>query len=140
LTTGSRPSDADDQRQLHRANETPLGGGVWTQGTGETFNLNLSSNTVVPSSTADDSCAFYSGATWGNDQSSQCTISEAVGRNSGGEGVGVCVRHAAAARTYYRVVANHGATNNWTIGRFLAGRSRSSCSSRRRTRTATRCA
>lgn len=110
---------------FNRANETPLsGGGNWTNSTATGFTgFNLSGNLCVPSSpTTLDSSSFYSGATWGNNQSSSATLTV---NNTGGSGVGpgLCVRRVAAAatETEYRLATDHAATNNVQIIRFLAG-------------------
>lgn len=103
---------------FNRANETPLAGN-WTTVTSET-NSNLSSNTVVPSVLSNDSTVYRNDITPPNDQYSQAKIT--VNNNSGGGiGQGVAVRVATGARTYYRVVADHAASNNVELGAMVAG-------------------
>lgn len=101
-----------------RANETPLAGN-WATGSGSAA-FNLTSNAAVPSALGSDCAAIYTAATWGNDQSSAAKLT--VNSTGGtGEGPGLIVRHAAGARTCYRMCMNHAASNNGEMGRFLAG-------------------
>lgn len=103
-----------------RANETPLAGN-WTTITSETA-WNLSGNIAVPSSLAADCGVRYSGAAFQGDQSSSAKLS-VNGTGGGGAGVGLAVRVASGARTYYRFVLDHAATNNAELRRFVAGAS-----------------
>jgi hypothetical protein len=101
-----------------RANETPLAGN-WSTITGESA-FNLASNVATPSAPANDNGARYSGATWGNDQ--QITANLTVpGASGGGAGIGLNVRIAAAARTYYRFTLDHSSGVTWELSRFIAG-------------------
>jgi hypothetical protein len=105
-----------------RANETPLAGN-WATGTSDT-GINLTSNAAnIPDDSA-DRCSIYTGSTFGNDQSSSAKLTSA-GSAGSGQGSGLCVRHAAAAKTYYRMVADTAASNNVNISRFVAAASTS---------------
>jgi hypothetical protein len=107
---------------FNRANEAPLAGN-WTVGTGSgEAAFNLTGNVIVPFTTGSDASAWYSGATWGNDQSSKAKLT-VTGTVGSGPGVGLLLRHVATAstKTYYRFVADHAASNNCAITRFLAG-------------------
>jgi hypothetical protein len=104
---------------FNRANETPLASG-WTTGTSDVA-FNLTGNVAVPSdASVNDDCSIYTGATWGNDQSSKAKLT-CTGTAGGSAGVGLCLRHAAAAKTYYRFALDHAASNNMCIDRFVAG-------------------
>lgn len=109
-----------------RANENPLAGN-WTVGTGSgetAFNLN--GNIVVPNNLVSDASAWWSGATWGNDQSSQAKLT-VNGTAGSGAGVGLTLRHIATAstKTFYRFVVDHAASNNVNISRQITGSSTS---------------
>lgn len=101
---------------FNRANETPLAGNWTTTG----IAMNLTGNVAVPSATGSDCGARYSGATWGNDQSSSAKLAT-TDTAGGGVGPGLLVRWSAAATTGYRLVATHAATNNIELSRFIAG-------------------
>lgn len=101
-----------------RANQAPLASG-WTTGTTDGA-FNLTGNVAVPAAIGSDSSSFYSGATWSADHSSQGRLT-CTGTAGGTSGIGLCVRHAPAAKTYYRFVIDHAATNNANIARMLAG-------------------
>jgi hypothetical protein len=103
---------------LNRANETPLAGSYSTI-TGETA-FNLSGNVVIPSSDAADCGARRNSRIYANDQSSSAIL---VSPSSGVDvGMGLSVRIAAAARTYYRFIVNVGGSSA-QIRRFIAGAS-----------------
>jgi hypothetical protein len=107
---------------FNRTNQAPLAGN-WTVGTGAgEAAFNLTGNVIVPSTTGSDSSAWYSGATWGNDQSSKAKLT-VTGTGGNGAGVGLMLRHVATAatRTYYWFVTDHAATNNCAVTRFIAG-------------------
>lgn len=107
---------------FNRTNQAPLASG-WTVGTGTgEAAFNLTGNVVVPFTLGSDASAWYSGATWGNDQNSKAKLTVA-GTGGNGAGVGLLLRHVATAatRTYYWFVADHAATNNCAITRFIAG-------------------
>lgn len=101
-----------------RANETPLAGN-WATGTSDT-GFNLTSNVAAAPDDVNDHCSIYTGSAFGNDQSSLGKLTTA-GSGGGGQGVGLCVRHAAAAKTHYRLICDHAAATNIAIHRVLAG-------------------
>jgi hypothetical protein len=106
-----------------RANEAPMAGSGWTVGTGTgEAAFNLTGNVVVPSALGSDSAAWYSGATWGNDQLSKAKLT-ITGINGSGPGIGLTLRHAAAAatKTFYRLIIDHAASNNCVISRQITG-------------------
>jgi hypothetical protein len=101
-----------------RANETPLAGNWTSPITGEQA-VNLTTNQVVTTSD-NDSSARYSGRTWANDHSSSALITT-PGSSGGNQGIGVCVRAASGARTYYRFIVDHAGASNAALHRVIAG-------------------
>lgn len=103
---------------FNRANETPLAGN-WANGTGEA-GFNLTSNAAVPVNPASaDGCSIYTGTSFGADHSIVGPL-VVSGNNGAEQGMGLCVRHALAARTYYRLIIDHAGSNNATLARFVA--------------------
>lgn len=105
---------------FQRANETPLAV-PWVTGTSDGA-FNLSSNVAVAASLGADSCSVYHGAgapTWAVDHGASVKVT--VATSVAGVGFGVCLRHAAAARTMYRIVVGKAASNNVEVQRALAG-------------------
>jgi hypothetical protein len=105
-----------------RANETPLAGN-WATGSGDT-GFNLTTNAANSPDDSADRCSIYTGSAFGNDQSSQGKLST-PGTGGVGQGIGLCVRHAAGAKTYYRAVGIHTTPTNWEFMRFVGGASTS---------------
>lgn len=106
---------------FNRANVAPLAA-PWATGTGDSA-MNLVSNAAAPSSTSADCAAIYNGTgapSWGDDQSSSAKLT-VTGTAGSGPGVALWVRHAAAAKTGYRLAGDHAATNNFKLNRFSAG-------------------
>lgn len=104
-----------------RANETPLAA-PWATGSGDPAGFNITSNVAAPTSLASDACSVYNGAgspTWADNQGASVKVTMA-GTNAG-SGWGVCLRHAPAARTQYRIILNKLGSNNVEIGRFAPG-------------------
>jgi hypothetical protein len=101
-----------------RANANPVDG-AWTTVTSQTA-LQISSNKAIPANAANDCAAFYNALPFPNDQYAQAKVSTAAGAAGGGTGIGPMVRCSAADNTNYRVVITHGATNNITLGKFVA--------------------
>lgn len=98
-----------------RANETPLAGN-WTQDSGASFNL--SSNTVVGTTLANDKWAYYNAWSGGDDHYSQVALTE--GSDVTGAGAGVCIRKATSAtETMYRLVTN--GSGAFELGKLIAG-------------------
>lgn len=100
-----------------RANETPLAGN-WTTVTSDTA-FNLASNAVTYSNVNNDAAAYRNDITPSADQYSQLALT-VTGIGGGGQGFGVCCRASTVARTYYRLVADHSATNV-ELGARVAG-------------------
>ena len=103
------------------SDENPLSeSGVWSTGSGETAWKRLT-NTAQPTDPAGgDNTVRYSGLTFPAAQYSRgkLTVNSTAG---GARGVGLTVRNAAGAATYYRVVMDHAATNNAELGKKVAG-------------------
>jgi len=102
---------------FNRANETPLGNGVWTV-LPFTTSLSITSNVVVPTNPISDCGARYTGRAWADDQSSSAILTATAG--GVGEGPGLCVRCASGALTYYRFVINT-SVGSAEFRRFIAG-------------------
>jgi hypothetical protein len=104
---------------FNRANENPLGNGVWSTVTGLSA-MQVASNIATPSNLGADCGSRYSGISWPNDQYSRAklTVNGTVGV---GAGIALYVRVAAAANTGYRLTVDHAATNNVFVKRFNAG-------------------
>jgi len=92
-------------------------GGAWAKMTSESSFSRTSNQAVVISS--NDSTNLHTTAV-AADQYSRADLT-CVGTSGGGSGIGLAVRCASAARTYYRLVIDHAATNNAEIARFVAG-------------------
>lgn len=110
------PALASDR--FNRANENPLGNGVWSTVTGLGA-MQIVSNVATPVSVSADSASRYSGIAWPNDQYSKAKLTVAGG--SAGNGVAILVRCAAAAATFYMLAVTHVGTNNVTIYSTVAG-------------------
>lgn len=102
---------------FNRANQNPLTA-PWTN-TGP-VSFVLTSNAVTSNSLGSDSSAVRSSTPWGNDQYSKAKLT-VTGTAGGGTGPGLFVRGASAAVTGYRLATDHAATNNFELGRFIAG-------------------
>jgi hypothetical protein len=96
--------------------------GNWTTITGESGWLySTAGTTASPVSTSADCNEYWSaGGTPGADQYSRANLT-VVSTTGGGTGVGLSVRCDTAARTYYRFVIDHAASNNAEVHRFNAG-------------------
>lgn len=101
---------------FNRANTATLGAN-WTPQNASNRFWQVSSNTAIPNSYANDTGEWYSGITWPNDQWSQCTCN--VG-STASAGVGPAVRHNAAT-TRYRLVASTAGSNNFELGKEVSG-------------------
>lgn len=102
------------------ANENPLGHGAWTTSPGNVA-MQIVSNVATPTDpTTNDDTSYYSARTWGNDQFSRArlTVNSTAGS---GAGVALIVRQASGANTRYRFAADHAASNNVTLIKFVAG-------------------
>lgn len=105
---------------FNRANETPLAA-PWTAVTGTTGTLDLVSNGVSAHNTNADSEYYYSGVAFPADQYAKARFFVGVSANGNDAGYGLVVRASAAARTLYRLTADHAAANNIGLGRWVAG-------------------
>jgi len=93
---------------FNRANANPIDG-AWATITSEQP-ICISSNVARETSLGADCASRNTGATYPNDQYAQAKCSG--GNNSSAdEGVGMLVRGASAARTYYRLIMSQGSTN-----------------------------
>ena len=108
-------SDAFD-----RANEDPVAS-PWVTGAGS-LRMVLTGNVLLPNTVGSDAWAYLDGGiVWPNDQWSKSKVS-VTGTSGGGAGAGPIVRKAAGAtETYYRLVADHAASNNVVLHRIIAG-------------------
>lgn len=100
---------------FNRANNSDLGAS-WTTVTSE-GNLEIISNTASTINVMTDDSERYSGVTWTDNQSSEAEIT--VSATDAGAGLGVIVRCASAARTYYRIVIN--SDGEWELLKQVAG-------------------
>lgn len=84
--------------------------------------MNLSSNAAVPSNANADNGAVYTGASFYPDHGCAAKLS-CAGTNGAslGLGVGLGLRHSTSARTYYRLICDHGGSNNVQLSRLVAG-------------------
>jgi hypothetical protein len=104
---------------FNRANETPLGGNWTLSGAGDN-DFNLSANHIVPANTSVDSVDWYNAVVWPNNQYSKASI-VAPGTSAGGQGMGLCVRHATSLRTYYGCVIDAAGASNVQLFKMVAG-------------------
>lgn len=96
--------------------ETPMSGSGWATGSGDNA-FNLNGTAAVPSDINSDCCVYYTGPTFTNDQWSQVKATNTG--TGGGSGIGVVVRHAGSARTYYRLTID--GAGNIDLGKLVAG-------------------
>lgn len=102
------------------ADEDPLSeGSVWSTITSENA-FKRASNTAQPNNVGADCGSRYSGITWPADHYSQAKLT-VTGTTGGGAGIGLHLRAASGARTYYRFVVDHATSNNAEIRRVVAG-------------------
>lgn len=103
-----------------RANEDPIATPWVTLGAG--FEMFLQANVLGPFNISSDSWAYYDGGiSWPNDQYAKmtCTVTGTAGGTSG---IGPMVRKASGAtETFYRLVVDHAASNNVSLGKVVAG-------------------
>ena len=100
------------------ADESPLSeGGAWATMTGE-VSFSRTSNQAKVGGGDDSTNRHTTAAAAGQYSRADLTC---VGTAGGGSGMGLAVRCASAARTYYRLAIDHAATNNAEIARFVAG-------------------
>ena len=87
---------------FNRADSADLGAS-WDVMTGETA-MKILGNACYPSSVTSDATESYNAVAFANDQYSQVLVAS-IGADGIGAGVGIGLRMATGARTYYRVVA-----------------------------------
>ena len=108
---------------FNRSNAGDLGAN-WTTVTSETT-FHVNANQADPLSTVADCGSWYSGTAspaFTDNQFSQCTMKTITGGSANdGTGVGVSVRVASGARTYYRCVVNAAGSGNVEIAKSVAG-------------------
>src|SRR5262245_23677174 len=106
---------------FNRADENPLGNGVWSTGSGESA-MSVATNQCAPSASGSDCSSRYSGRAWAADQFSRAKLTAG---SSGEQGPALSVRYASGARTYYRCCIDNpgGGATNIVIRRFVAGAS-----------------
>ena len=98
--------------------ESPLSeGGAWATMTGEN-SFARTSNQADVSPGVDSTNRHTTAVAAGQYSRADLTC---VGTPGVGAGIGLAVRCASAARTYYRMAIDHNATNNAEIARFVAG-------------------
>ena len=93
-------------------------GGAWATLTGEA-SFSRTSNQALPFGSGTDSTNRHTTAVAAG-QYSRADLT-CVGTTGSAAGIGLAVRCASAARTYYRLAIDHAATNNAEIARFVAG-------------------
>jgi hypothetical protein len=105
---------------FNRANENPLGNGVWTTGSGNAA-MQIVSNQATPTdlSVTNDG-SYYSGISWPANQYSKAklTVNSTLGST---RGPGLFVRQQSGADTKYMLITDHAASNNVTLVRISAG-------------------
>lgn len=100
---------------FNRADENPLsGGGVWTNGA---VAMKVLSNVATPTTLGSDCDAWYTGVTWGNDQSSSAKLSMTGGALTLGPGLLV---RATTSSDKYRLACSH-ASPGMDLARILGG-------------------
>lgn len=108
---------------FNRANENPLTVSKWTTPTAQVA-WKLVSLLAVPTSViTTDNGAFdaqVAAANWPADQYAQANLT-VTSTGGGAQGVGLKLRQSTSAQTYYRLVADHAATNNVIVQKFVAG-------------------
>lgn len=103
-----------------RADNLDLGS-VWDVQTGEARFEILTNRAYIPAGGAlgNDATENYNGVSWPNDQYSQVLLITGTG-TADQAGIGCATRCSASARTYYRAVANHAASNNVSFQKMVA--------------------
>lgn len=105
---------------FNRANENPLGNGVWTTSNGQVA-WQIQTSTATPTDVAvTNDGSYYSGIAWPNDQYSQAklTVSSSAG---GDQGVGLLARQKSTSNTFYALVTDHAAASNVNLIKFVGG-------------------
>lgn len=100
------------------SNANPIGGN-WTTMGGEADMQRLG-NTFTPSVTGADCAARNTSVSVGANQYAQAKVT-VTGTAGAGSGIGVGLRMSSGARTYYRLVIDHAASNNVELCKFVAG-------------------
>lgn len=108
---------------FNRANENPLTTSKWTTATAQVA-WKLVSNTAQPTGTAGTDNGSYdaqlAAANWPTIQYAQANLT-VTSTGGAAQGVGLKVRQSTSAQTYYRLVADHAASNNVIVQKFVAG-------------------
>lgn len=106
---------------FNRADNADLGAS-WDVLTGNNA-FSIVANAVSPANVGDDSAESNNSVTWPNDQYSQVVLitSGYSGGANDGVGVGVALRCATGARTFYRIVAAGAISNGTELAKFVAG-------------------
>lgn len=101
-----------------RADSTGLGAN-WTVVTSEgSFDIHL--NKALCHDKTVDSCEFYNGVVWPNDQYAEITVAGIQSPGQLGAGLGCLVRASASAQTYYRAFAT-GSGGQFQLKKRIAG-------------------
>lgn len=116
------PSTMDPSDTFTRANSADLGTS-WDVQTGEN-SWTIVSNQAQPSTvgSSGDCTENWNANVFNDNQFSEATIAAISGGSVGGdEGIGVALRCATAAQTFYRLIANAAATSNTGLSKKVAG-------------------
>lgn len=105
---------------FNRADNADVGAN-WDQITGETQAMKIVSNTVQPTNASNDSGERYNAVTVPDDQWGQAAMTPVAGGETTDEGIGIALRVAAGANTYYTAVVHKAATNNVGVYKKVAG-------------------
>lgn len=101
---------------FNRTDANPAGGN-WTTVDAA---WKVSTNTLTPVSFGGDAGCRYNALTLPNDQFVQGRIT-VTGTAGGGAGIGLGARMATGSSTFYRLVMDHGASNNLELSKIVAG-------------------
>lgn len=105
---------------FNRADENPLGNGVWTSSFGASDAGKIVSNAVQAVTIGDDCGSTYTGVSWPNDQYGQILLTTFFGGAVDETGVGLALRLADTSN-FYRVVMNKNVANNLTFAKIQSG-------------------
>lgn len=103
-----------------RADEAPLASPWGSRNVAGDLAFNLTGNKAVRNADLDAREYYDGGVTWPNDQYSQSQLT-VTGTTGGGSGIGLSLRGATGATTFYRFAIDHAASNNWDLSLLTAG-------------------
>lgn len=101
---------------FNRADENPLGNGVWTAPLGASDALKIVTNQITSVTLGDDCLSLYDAVAWPNDQYGQITVPFIDNSAVNETGIGLALRYTDSTH-FYIVVINRNASTNLTFAK-----------------------